>query len=254
MVVHALLGNNNGSLRRVADEVARGLAYANTRGDDIIIQTPVAFPSGTLVSVKLYGGPSTFTVTDDGCAMREAELMGADDIARREARKVAEEFQLTFNNWEIFEAQASINELVGLTILVANAAAQTLLRTSDKFAETFEVRRKEELSLRLSRIFGEKNVVKNAAIAGASAKVWPFDARVILPSGRDGFFSRVTPSPISVASAYSKLDDVSRMENAPFLGAVLEGKFEAGDQALLKRAARRVFQDSDPDETFRLAA
>ena len=254
MVNNTLLRNDIEALKSIADRVARELAYPQVHGNDVSIQTPIAFPSGKLISVRLLGGPRKFTVTDDGCAMREAETMGADDLCRREAKKVATELELSFNEWEIFEAQASHDRLAGLVSIVANAAALTLFRTVDKFTERFEMRRKEELSLRLTRIFGERNVRKDVEIIGASSKTWQFDASVKLSSGRDGFFSRVTPAPTSIAFAYSKFDDVSRVENVPFLAAVLDGKFTAGDQALLRRAARKVFLDSDPDSSFQIAA
>lgn len=254
MVSNVVLRNDIEALREIAEQVAKGLAYAKVYGNDVSIQTPISFPSGRLISVRLLGGPDNFTITDNGATMREAEMMGADDICRREARKVASELQLTFNDWEIFEARAPADRLVGLTSIVANAAALTLLRTSDKFAERFTQRRKEELSLRLARIFGEANVTRDVVIAGASTKAWDFDAKVKLPSKREGYFSRVSPAPVSIAFAYSKLDDVSRLENPPFLGAVLEGKFAPDDQALLRRAARRVFTENDSDDVFRLAA
>jgi hypothetical protein len=254
MVTHAILRNDIGSLRQIADEVARKLAYAKTIGMDVLIQTPIAFPSGRSIGVKLLGGPITFTITDDGSAMREAESMGAEDICRREAKRIANEFGLKFNEYEIFEAEAPADRLVGITSIVANAAALTMIRTTDKFAERFDLRRREELSIRLSRIFGERHVAKDVEVAGA-ARTWMFDARVSnLSSGRPGLFSVVMPSPVSVAFAYSKLDDVSRLEEPPFLGAVLEGKFDAGDKALLRRAARRVFSTEDSDDTFRMAA
>lgn len=254
MVNTFIIRNDIEALRDIAEQVAKGLAYAKVYGNDVSVQTPIAFPTGRLVSVHLLGGPESFTITDNGATMREAEMMGADDICRREARKVASEFQLTFNDWEIFEAHAPADRLVGLASIVANAAALTLMRTADKFAERFSLRRKEELSLRLSRIFGEANVTKDVMIAGASTKAWEFDAMVNLPSKREGYFSRVSPAAVSIAFAYSKLDDVSRLESAPFLGAVLEGKFAPDDQALLRRAARRVFTENDSDDVFRLAA
>jgi len=253
MVSDALLRNDISALRQIADEVARELAFARTLGNDVFIQTPISFPSGRSVGVKLIGGPVTFTVTDNGATMREAELIGAEDICRREARKVASEFDLKFNSWELFEADALAERLPGIISILANAAALTMIRTSDKFAERFGLRRREELSARLSRIFGERNVAKDVEFAGA-ARSWSFDAKVALPSGRPGLFSVVTPAPISVAFAYSKLDDVSRIEKPPFLGAVLEGIFDPGDKALLARAARRVFLASDADDQFRLAA
>jgi hypothetical protein len=252
MVTHFLLKNVEAQLR-IAEDVARGLAEATIDGTDVLIRTPIAFPSGRMVGVKLLGGPSVFTITDAGATMREAEMLGATDICRREARKVATEYDLKFNEWELFEAEAPLDRLVGAAVIVANAAALTMIRTSDRFAERFELRRREALAVRLQRIFGEKKVREDVEVAGA-AKRWHFDAEVALPSGRAGLFSVVTPAPVSVIFTYSKMDDVSRIENAPFLGAVLEGKFTPDDKALLKRAARRVFKASDSDDVFRMAA
>jgi hypothetical protein len=254
MVTRPILRNDIEDLRRIAAEIAARLAYARVEGSDVIIQTPIAFPSGRQIGVKLLGGPTLFTITDDGATMREAELMGAEDICRREARKVAKELDLTFNDWELFEAKAPADRLPGFTSIVANAAALTLMRTADKFAERFDLRRKEELSIRLGRVFGAANVAKDVDVIGASAKSWQFDAQVALPSGRRGLFSVVTPSATSIAFAYSKLDDVSRVQPAPFLGAVLDGVFDPSDKALLSRAARRVFSATDPDDAFLKAA
>ncbi len=253
MVTPTLIRNDIDALRQIADEIARGLSFARTLGRDVFIQTPISFPSGRSVGVKLLGGPDIYTITDGGLTMREAEFLGADDICRREARKVAKEFDLKFNDWELFEAEAPADRLVGLTTILANAASLAMLRTSDKFAERFDIRRREDLSVRLARVFGERNVAKDVEFSGA-AKSWGFDAKVALPSGRLGLFSVVTPAPISVAFAYSKFDDVSRIENPPFLGAVLEGSFDPADKALLGRAARKIFSLSDPDDRFLLAA
>ena len=240
MVSHALLRNDIEAQLKVANEVACGLAHASTEGSDVLIRTPVTFPSGRMIGVKLLGGPATFTITDDGSTMREAEMMGAIDICRREARKVAAEYDLRFNDWELFEIDAPLDRLVGAAVIVANAAALTMIRTADRFSERFDLRRREALSVRLERIFGQKNVSQNVEVMGA-AKRWHFDAQVALSSGRPGLFSVVTPAPVSVIFAYSKMDDVSWLDRAPFLGAVLEGKFSPDDKALLKRAARRVF-------------
>jgi len=253
MVSHSILKNDIESQLRLAEDVARCLAEASINGTDVLIRTPISFPSGRMVGVQLLGGPALFTITDSGATMREAEMLGASDICRREARKVAEEYDLRFNEWELFEADAPPDRLVGAAVIVANAAALTMIRTSDRFAERFDLRRREALATRLQRIFGEKKVRENVEVTGA-AKRWNFDAQVTLPSGRDGLFSIVIPKPVSVIFAYSKMDDVSRTDDPPFLGAVLEGKFTPDDKALLKRAARRVFDASDSDDVFRLAA
>lgn len=254
MGAQALLSSDTKALETIAEQVARGLAYAHVQDKDVLVQTPVSFPSGRLIGIQIVGGPETFTVTDAGTAMREAEFLGAEDLFRREARRVATDFGLTFNNWELFEAQAPFGQLVECASAVANAAALSMVRTADKFALRFDVRRREELSIRLTRIYGAARVAKDVEIAGASAKAWNFDAQVILPSGRPGLFSLVTPSPTSIAFAYSKLDDVSRLDMPPFLAAVLDGTFEPGDKALLARAARKIISVNDNDDVFRLAA
>ena len=127
--------------------------------------------------------------------------MGAVDICRREARKVADEYDLRFNEWEVFEVDAQVDRLVGATLIVTNAAALVMIRTADRFAERFDLRRRESLAVRLERIFGEKRVRKDVEVMGA-AKKW----------------------------------------------------FTADDKAFLKRAARRVFEASDADDDFRMAA
>lgn len=254
MVLDAsLLSNGTDDLRTIADDVARRLAYATTVGADVYVQTPVSMPSGRSVGLRLLGGPKIYTVTDDGMTMREAEQLGAEDICRREARKIADEFGLRYNEWELFDAETPADRLVGMTALLANAAAMTMIRTSEKFADRFDLRRREDLSTRLGRVFGDARVTRDYSFNGA-ARIWQFDAHVYLPSGRSALFSMVTPKPISIAVAYSKFDDVSRIEAPPFLGAVLDGAFDPGDKALLGRAARRIFAATDPDEAFRLAA
>lgn len=254
MVTHALVNSDTRALEQIAQQVARGLAFAQVQDKDVFVQTPVSFPSGRTVGIQIIGGPNTFTVTDAGVAMREAEFLGAEELFRREARRVAADFDLTFNNWELFEAQAHLDRLVECASIIANAAALCMIRTADKFAQRFDVRRREELSIRLARIYGAARVAKDVEVAGASAKAWNFDAQVLLPSGRAGLFSLVTPAPISVAFAYSKLDDVSRLDLPPFLAAVLNGNFEPGDKALLARAARKIIGVNDNDDVFRLSA
>ena len=40
-----------GAQRQIAVHVARGLAYAHVQGGNVLIQTPIAYPSGRLVGV-----------------------------------------------------------------------------------------------------------------------------------------------------------------------------------------------------------
>lgn len=254
MVAKALLTNDMSGPAAIAAAVARGLAHAQAKDGEIVVQTPIAFPSGRLVAIKIIGGPDVYTVSDDGAAMQEADLLGILQGGRREARKVAQSQDITFNEWELFESGIPADRLVGYAAIIANAAAMVMIRTADRFADTFSMQSRDDLVVRLTRIFGIRNVARNVDVIGSSAKSWNFDASVTLQSGRPGLFSIVTPSPTSIAFAYAKFDDVSRSDAAPFLGAVLDGDFQPTDKSLLTRVVRRTFLTSDSDEAFLTAA
>lgn len=238
----------------IAEDVARQLAFARERGGEVSIVTSVAYPSGRRVGVRLMGGPDTFTVTDDGGTMSEAEMAGGADICKREAAKVAARYGIRFNQWELFEAQAPADRLPGFIIIIANAAAEAMVRTSEKLAERLFLRRKEDLSMKLERLYGASRVEKNVEIFGGSNKAWHFDAQVKLDDRRVGLFELITPAPASVAFGYAKMDDVARLDNPPITTAVTSGRLSSSDEALIRRAALRVISIEAPDPEYLLAA
>lgn len=254
MVTASFLTREVDSPRSEIDLIAQGLVRVRERGASPLIQTPVLYPSGRMVGIRLLGGPDRYTITDDGGAMAEAEMIGAEDLCREEARKIAERYQLRFNRWELFEAEAPASLLSSFIAIVANASAETMLRTTDALTKRIERAKREQLAERLERIFGTRRVDKHPLVHGSSTKEWRFEAAVAMPAGQRALFALVTPAPASVAWGYAKIDDVSRVEGAPLISAVTEGRLAPEDRALIGRAARHVFSVNDTDDVLRSAA
>ncbi|MCJ2034535.1 hypothetical protein [Methylobacterium sp. J-068] len=254
MVAASFLMPEHPANRSLASEIAQKLVRVRVGEADTTIVTPVLYPGGRMVSVRLLGGPDRFTVTDDGGGMSEAEMVGAEDLYRDEARKVAERYQLRFNRWELFEIDAPLDRLPGFIAIVANAAAEAMLRTTDALTKRLERHKREALADRLERIFGSKQVEKRPVIHGSSTKEWRFEAAVNQINGRRSLFTLITPAPGSVAWGYAKMDDVSRIESAPLITAVIDGRLAADDRVLIGRAARRLLSVDDADDAFRVAA
>lgn len=76
----------NTILDRIADDLVRVRALRNGG----LISTPVLFPSGACVTVRISFDGDRCLITDDGAAYAEADMMGALPIFRRAARRVAE--------------------------------------------------------------------------------------------------------------------------------------------------------------------
>lgn len=76
--------------RETVDEVARSLALARHEYEVSYIRTPVMFPGGSMVVVRVSPLRDKFDVSDLGAAHHEADVMGAEPGFDRIATQVAE--------------------------------------------------------------------------------------------------------------------------------------------------------------------
>lgn len=241
--------------RNFADRIAGELVHARKVARGTVVTTPVLFPSGAHVSILVSFDGDRCLVTDDGSAYAEADMMGAGDIFRRAARSIAEDSMLRFNNFEIFEADARIDTLPGIIAIVADAAKRAVHVTSERLARKLDLDLKTSVVDRLIDVFGANHVSIDAAISGASTHTWTVDA-LVRTEGADIAVEAVSPSPISVSSAYMKLDDIRRLESAPKIVAALKGKnsFGADQLLILGRTSRLIDAKADWHELKSLAA
>lgn len=242
-------------LAAVADEAARALVQVRPGpGADARVMLPILYPSGSFVTLRIGGGPRDFVITDDGAAAREADMAGATEFFHRAARETAERSGVRFDGNELFEIEAPADNLPGFMAIVADASRRAAQLVAERHAERLDRRLKVGLADRLKHVFGEKHVDARPQVSGASSHAWPFDAAARV-DGRTILFAAVTPSAVSVSSAYLKLDDVRRLTDAPRTVAVLTrpAAFREDQRLILGRAAR-IVDASASDDTFRRLA
>lgn len=242
------------SPKAVLDRIAETLVHVRESAKGGTIVTPVLFPSGSHVSVRIVLESGHCLITDDGAAFAEADMMGAGEIFKRAARLVAEEAGIKFNSYEIFEAHASLETAPGIVAIVADAARRTIQITSERLAKRLYEETRVDVVERLVDAFGPNSVRRDVPISGASTHAWMVDA--FIEAGPGIAVEVISPSPVSVSSSYMKLDDIRRLDRAPkTVGALTSRRsFKADQLLMLGRTARLIEAKSPLDELKRLAA
>ncbi|NEU13571.1 hypothetical protein G3T14_15735 [Methylobacterium sp. BTF04] len=242
-------------LSAVADEAARALVRVRLGpGADARVMLPVLYPSGASVMLRVGGGPKEYMVTDDGSAAREADMAGATEFFHRAAREVAEQCGVRFDGNELFEIDAPADNLPGFMAIVADASRRAAQLVAERHAEKLDRKLKVGLADRLIDVFGQRAIEIRPQYSGASTHPWSFDAAARFGE-RIVLFAGVTPSAVSISSAYLKLDDVRRLAEAPKTVAVLTrpSAFRQDQRLILGRAAA-ILDAKATDEEFRRAA
>lgn len=241
--------------RPVLDRIGRDLVRVRSTARGGVISTPVLFPSGAHVTVSISLDGDRCMVTDDGAGYAEAEMMGAADVYRRVARSVAEDAGVRFNDFEVFESEASVETAAGMIAIIADASRRSVEITAERLARRLEAQLKISVVDRLREVFGSDSVTAEAHISGSSTHGWTVDA--LVQAGRTIVaVDMVSPSPNSVSAAYIKLDDIRRLDDAPRTVAALtrRAKFASDQLLILGRTSRLIDMDAGPAEYHRLAA
>jgi hypothetical protein len=231
------------------DSVAREIVATEHRVGGSYIRTPLMYPSGSTVVVRIEQGDNRFFVSDVGLGFQEAELMGAGLMYSKPAHTIASDAGVMFDNQAFFVLEASREQLAGAVVTIANCSQHATMRAADALAEkTFEDR-KVRLYERLVKVFEPKTVSKNVEIVGASHQKWQFATVVTLPNSRPTVFEPVTKHPNSIAAASMKFGDVALLkEDAPHRVAVVQNKKELGALLTVLSRSANVIDDNESNE------
>lgn len=234
------------------DTVARELVATDHREGASFIRAPLVYPSGATVVVRVDDeGRDEFFVSDMGLGFREADMMGAARIYPRQAKLVAVENGIGFDNQALFVVRATRSQLPGAITIVANSSLQATLRTSERVAREKESDAAEELLERLVHIFKPENVARNAEVYGASTTSWEVTALVRPPHATDPtIFEPVSNHRNSIAAVATKFNDLSRLDKPPHLVSVVHNKEAFGSLLGVLSQTGHVINDNVPDRTF----
>ncbi len=254
MVTRSVLTSDTPA-RSALDKIAAELVRVHETAKGGIITTPVLFPSGAHVSIRIVLEEGPCLITDDGVAYAEADMMGAVDIFKRSAKAVAEDAGIRFNSYEIFEAKTNLEYAPGIIAIVADAARRSIQLTSERLARRIEADTRSRMLDRLMDAFGTSNVETDAIISGSSTHHWTVDA-LVRTAAAPIAVQFITPAPVSVSSSFMKLDDIRRLDDAPRTVGALSARtaFKADQLLILGRAARLIDVRSPLDDYKRLAA
>ena len=243
------------SISEIATKVAKELSHVEIFDDGARIRTPVLMPSGRQISIRINAMEPKFLVSDDGVGYREAELMGAESNFRRYASIVSQQTGVQFNSFEFFELEAELDNLPGIVAIVADASRMAVQLTAEKLIENLGFEETVQIIEVLRHAFGTNRVNSDVEIRGASNETWHFDA-LVKADRKDIAVLRVKPSRNSVSSAYVKLDDVRRLDDAPVGVAALvrRPEFSPEQIILLNRASVIMDLNSPLRDWQRLAA
>jgi hypothetical protein len=235
-------------------EIASRLTSVRSDASQILIDTPLLYPSGAHVVVSIDGNGNSYFVSDTGGASLEADLMGVSRSFPVFAKRLADQTQISFDSNCFYASSVSRDQLVVAVIALANASKQACDHAAFKLASRPYQFDDTELVERLTAIFGAPKVHQKAEFAGASNKIWKF-AAAVEADGRQTVFDLVKPSWQSLYPAVVKFTDLSDLPSSPRRVAVLADRTHttALDLNLLGRSAQ-IIDFSARDETYRRAA
>ena len=178
------------SINAIAEEVARSLSYTKSSNEGAMVVTPLIYPGGSRVVLRLQDSPTGYFISDHGAARREAELMGGRPVFTRIARASADRFGVRFDSDMIFDLEVPREALVAASIAVANASKFAVDHTAERLSEQHASDRREQLWSKLEAAFSGAYVAREVAFQGASSQ-WNFDAVVNLQGVQSIFDLRV---------------------------------------------------------------
>ena len=211
---------NGSSSRSIIDAVTKQLASVEHNEAGSFITTPLLYPSGSTVTVRIDSHGSEFFVTDMGLGYQEADMMGAGLTNPRHAKAVAQAAGVSFDDQELFIVKASNAQLAGSIITIANCSRDAVSISALRLGERKVADEAELLYTRLARLFSPKHVAKNVEIRGASNTPWEISNLVKIDEAQT-IFEPVLNHRNSISSVATKFHDIALLDHAPARIAVV---------------------------------
>jgi hypothetical protein len=240
--------------RKAVEDAVREIIAAEHHGRASFVRTPVLYPSGGTVVVRVDDGPESFVVSDMGLGYQEAEMMGAGAIYSRQGRVIAESAGVGFDSQSFFVLKVERDRLAGAIVSVANCSQQAVAAAAYRVAERKTVEAGEILYERLVRVFSKPKVTKDEDFIGASNTKWHV-AAVVRTAKEPTIFEPVIKHHASIATAAMKFHDIALLPQPPTRIAVVRNKKEFDTYlSVLSQAAHVIEEKVSDSQLEKLAA
>lgn len=232
----------------IAATIAPRLVSVRSWGDASFLSLPMAYPSGSFVTVRLTHVSGGVRVSDSGFAYRELESFGVGRSFSRTARSVSERFDLSVGKRSIYVDVP--NEHVERAILEVGAASRDVAdQIVSRALKDAEADISEVLKEKLARIFPDL-VDFDSRVVGASSTEWEVSASTNV-NGHKTVFQAVSNYPVAVYKASTAFHDIAALDVPPQLVSVVASKSEMGANLSLLSQAGKVVEIGLDDTLLR---
>lgn len=235
--------------RQALEDVSRQLVRSEQHGGTAFIRTPLLYPGGSSVVVRIDDNKDRYFVSDYGSAYSEAEMMGASGVFMRNARMIAEAAGIGFDQHAFFVAEAARTQLPGVVVTVANCSQEAVALAAFKLAERRTSDAADMLFERLIGVFSRRVVARDVEVIGASNTKWHV-ATLVKQDGSRAIFEPVSNHHNSIFAASTKFHDIADTENPPARIAVIRRKAEFKTYLAVLSQAADVIERDAPNETY----
>ncbi len=242
------------AFRAVVDDVARQLVETIHRTGASFIRTPILYPSGATVVVRIQERSGQYIVSDMALGYEEAEQMGIALLYSRSAIDAAERSGIRYEEHAFSVINVSRDQLPSAVATVANCSQEGVAHAFQKRSERKEADDAERIYVRLVDLFSPESVIRDTEVLGASHTPWNFAAAVQASGSRKlTVFEPVNLHHSSIAHAAMKFHDVARLARPPKRVAVVRNKAGFGTWlGILSQAADVVDRDISSDRLMRM--
>ena len=232
------------------DNAVRKLVSTKHFAAGSIITMPVIYPSGSSVALEVILRDGRCFVSDRGYAFDEAEMTGSSRYFKSEATRIAASVGIKFDGHFMFVAEVSMENVRGALVTVANASASAARAACSKQAEQHETDAKEILYHRLSTLYSDKQVDKDAEFVGQSNHKWRISI-LVRHNTLNWMFEPVSGHYITAVGTAAKFHDFAGLENPPARISVIKSQADMGDYyGLIAGASTKVIPLSANDGAF----
>lgn len=232
--------------RTTVDAVLRQLVSFDHSEKRTLISTPLLYPSGGTVSVRVTGdNQAGYTISDMALGYDEAQSMGAGTLYTRIVRQAAEDAGVCLEGHQLTVTGVELDQLVGAVMAVANCAMTGIVVAADRQEEKEKRDDIAKLVDRLEKIF--RKVKPREPITGSSNYKWTVDA-MVERDGQVAVFDAVSAHHASVFPTTTKFHDLTLLEAPPVCVASVKSVRELGQFFNVLAQTGHVIEATTPNE------
>jgi hypothetical protein len=234
---------------RIRTALHRLASMSNLDGK-FVVNVPIMYPSGSMVTVDVDRNGSHYWVSDMGIGLIEAEFMAAQSIYRSVAGNVADQYAVSFDGHSMFALKVTNERLEAAIAAIANASNTACSEAIRIASEIKTKKQNEKIFERIQSIFGEKIVAKSAEIQGRHAH-WEAHNVVVFPDKKRAVFEHMTTHTSSVSSKFLMFSDIRASHRDISLNAIVPRIDALDEKAQIIGDVANIVSLKASDEEFR---